>query len=369
MKSIAHLTSAHPRYDTRIFLKQCSSLAKKNNYNITLVVADNGNKEKKNGVDIIPVLQPKKRFERFLKTTKLVFKQAIDLNADLYHIHDPELIPIGLKLKKKGKVVIFDAHEDLPKQLKSKPYLNKILKVLLPLFFSWYEKFSCKKFDAIVTVTKAIEKKFQRINSQTVLVSNYPIINEFNNSVSWSEKSDEVCYVGGISEIRGIKDVVRALHKTTDVKLNLVGEFNVNELQEEVTNYAGWDRVKHLGFLSRNEVSKVLERSFAGIVTFYPVPNHIDAQPNKMFEYMSAGIPVIGSHFPLWKEIIEKNECGITVDPQNPTEIANAINYIQSNPDKAKKMSENGLKAVRDLYNWSIEEKKLFDLYKVLIGE
>ena len=131
----------------------------------------------------------------------------------------------------------------------------------------------------------------------------------------------------------------------------------------------GWACVNALGFLSREQMRQTLSRSVAGIVTFLPVPNHIDAQPNKIFEYMSAGLPVIASHFPLWREIIEGNECGLCVDPLDPAAIAAAMDRLVENPDLARRMGENGRRAVHERYNWGVEEKKLLALYGKLLAE
>ena len=106
--------------------------------------------------------------------------------------------------------------------------------------------------------------------------------------------------------------------------------------------------------------------SKAGLVTFLPSPNHLDAQPNKMFEYMSAGMPIITSNFPLWAEIVKENGCGLCVDPLKPEQIAIAIEYINSNPKEADNMGKNGKKAVLEKYNWGVEEVKLVNLYSRL---
>jgi glycosyltransferase involved in cell wall biosynthesis len=114
-------------------------------------------------------------------------------------------------------------------------------------------------------------------------------------------------------------------------------------------------------------VAKILENSLAGIVTFLPSPNHLEAQPNKMFEYMSAGIPVIASDFPLWREIISGNDCGLLVNPLKPLEIAGAIDYLVNNPAEAKRMGRNGRLAVIEKYNWPMEEKKLLRFYDSIL--
>jgi glycosyltransferase involved in cell wall biosynthesis len=361
---IAHLSSAHPRYDTRIFIKMCSSLAS-HGYDVFLIVADGLGDEVKNGVAIHDVgLNSGGRLSRMSKTVKHVFAAALKLNADIYHFHDPELIPIGLKLKKLGKKVIFDAHEDLPKQILSKPYLNKPAKVVLSKAFILYERWACPKFDAIVCATPFIRDKFLKINPNTVDINNFPLLDELANTSDWSDKLNEVAYVGDISKIRGIQEIVLAMNDTNGVRLNLAGKFADQLLKNKVKNQQAWTKVNELGFLNRQQVNEVLAKSKAGLVTFLPAPNHIDAQPNKMFEYMSAGLPIVTSNFPLWREIVEGNQCGLCVNPLNSKEIGGAIKYIIEHPREAEEMGMNGRKAVEEKYNWKIEERKLLNIYK-----
>lgn len=366
---IAHLTSAHPRNDIRIYHKQLTSLSKK--FECFLITADGfGNNIDENNINIVDIGKPISRLDRMRNAPKKVLEAALKINADIYHLHDPELLQIALKLKKSGKKVIFDAHEDLPKQVLSKPYLNKFNAHIISFIVKYYEKYICSKLDAVVAATPIIREKFSKFSKNTIDINNYPLLGELESlEKNWSNIGSDIAYVGGISKIRGIEECVKSFeYTTTDACLNLVGTFNEKVTLENVKHLEGWDKVVEHGQLPRNEVKGILEKSVAGIVTFLPVPNHIDAQPNKMFEYMSAGIPVIGSNYPLWKSIIEGNNCGICVDPEKPQEIAKAIDRLTSDKKLAEEMGNNGIKAVNEKYNWSIEEAKLFKLYEELLG-
>ena len=366
--NIVHLTSVHSRYDTRIFLKMCSSLSKKH-YSVTLIVADGKGNENNNGIKIIDVGKTARgRLFRMVKTTRKVYDAARIINADIYHIHDPELMPIGLKLKKLGEVVIFDSHEDIPQQILGKPYLNNVLLRLISSIFGLYESYVCKRVDAVIAATPFIRDKFLTINPNTIDINNFPIPSELYSMEDWSKKKRQVCYVGGISVMRGINEIVSAMNHANDgIRLQLGGEFNESDIKRQIKRKTGWKSVDELGFLDRDDVRNVLEESVAGLVTLHPSINYLDSLPVKMFEYMSAGIPVIASNFPLWEEIIEINDCGFCVDPMDPISIADAINFLIEHPDRAKEMGENGYTAVQNKYNWHIEEQKLLKLYQKII--
>ncbi|WP_434563080.1 glycosyltransferase family 4 protein [Pseudomonas sp. R1-6] len=363
---IAHVTSAHSRFDIRIFQKECKTLAL-HGYDVYLVVADGKGDESAEGVNIIDAGFLPGRLNRMFRTTRMVYSKAVSVKADVYHLHDPELIPVGLKLKKLGKTVIFDSHEDVPKQILSKPYLDPLSRRVLSFAFSAYERFACRKMDGVLTATPYIRDKFLSINSNVMDINNFPLVGELSADVEWSEKRREVCYVGGITSIRGIREVVDAMGLAhSGARLNLVGGFSEPGVEAHVKGGSGWASVNQCGQLGRAEVRDVMARSVAGLVTFYPLPNHIDAQPNKMFEYMSSGIPVIASNFPLWREIIEGNDCGICVDPLSPRSIANAIDFIMENPEQAGQMGRNGQKAVSERYNWDVEGRRLLTFYAAL---
>lgn len=360
---IAHLTSAHPRDDVRIFLKECQSLHKLG-HEVSLVVADGLGDEICSGIAILDVGRPVGRLDRMRGTTQKILRRAIDMDADVYHLHDPELLTICLALKRCGKKVIFDAHEDVPKQILGKHYLPRVLRSSIAWVVGRYEEYVCRKIDGVIAATPTICLKFLAINANSQDINNFPIIGELGSASEARETSAEVCYVGGIAAIRGICEMVEALEMTeTDIRLNLVGAFTEADTRERVTNLPGWRKVREWGEQGRDGVRDAMARSVAGLVTLHPTPNYVEALPIKMFEYMSAGVPVIASDFPLWRDIVEGSGCGICVDPLDPAQIARAIDEFAQDPVKTQLLGANGQKAVMEKYNWAIEERKLCAYY------
>lgn len=259
---ICHLTSAHPRFDTRIFLKQCCSLAKK--YDTYLIVADGKGDDFKNNVNILDIGLFSGRINRIVNAPKVIYLKALQVNADLYHIHDPELIPLGIKLKKLGRKVIFDAHEDLPKQILTKHYLNSFFKKMLSKFFEIYEKKQCAKFDGVVTATPYIRDKFMKINNSVIDINNFPTTKEFSHMTKEfidSEPLTSVCYVGAIDVMRGVGSNIDSLPTDGSVSLLLAGKFSNQKFYEECKEKENWRNVEYYGFANRELVQDIFSKS------------------------------------------------------------------------------------------------------------
>ncbi|RFC66854.1 glycosyltransferase [Mesorhizobium denitrificans] len=365
----AHLTSAHPRRDARIFLKECSSLARAG-YDAHLVVADGLGNSAENGVTFTDVGKASGRLSRMVGAAYRVFAAGLKLDADVYHLHDPELLPYAVMLKLKGKTVIFDAHEDLPRQILSKHYLPVAVRKTTSVLAEAGQKSICRRLDFVVAATPVIAQSFRAMGVASEAINNFPLPGELEMSAATrSRKKNQVCYIGGITTVRGIRQIISALGLVkSGVRLTLAGNFAERELEKELMQTKEWKHVDATGFVSRDKVRSILEESIAGLVTLLPTRAYLDSLPVKMFEYMAAGLPVIASDFPLWREIVDDADCGVLVDPEDPQAIADAIDTIVNDPEMARRMGENGARAVREKYNWGIEEKKLLAVYSKLVG-
>jgi glycosyltransferase involved in cell wall biosynthesis len=365
---VVHMTSVHTPFDPRIFHKECRSLARAG-FSVTVIGRD-WEEGERDSVKVRSIQGNSSRLGRMTRTVWRMYEEAKRQDADVYHFHDPELIPIGLLLRAGGKNVIYDIHEDAPKDVMSKPYLPRWSRPFVSRFVEVLERTACGRFSALVVVTPSIARRFKPINEHTIVVHNYPYAHELvqnGESVPWESRRQAVAYVGGLSLVRAIREMVYAMSYLPDslpAELELAGpeakgETNLSELSQ----HPGWARVKHYGFIDQRRTFQILQNVRAGLVLFHPEPNHFEALPQKMFEYMAAGLPVIASDFPFWREILGRSDCALFVDPLSPGEISKAIEYVLTHPREAEEMGRRGQAAVLQNFNWDTEGEKLIQLY------
>nr|WP_315397255.1 glycosyltransferase family 4 protein [uncultured Duganella sp.] len=368
---ICHFSSVHPGLDIRIYRKQCVSLARAG-FDVHLVIgADAAQVAEAAGAGVtVHPLAPATggRLRRMVARGWRCYRAARALDADVYHFHDPELIPYGLLLARQGRTVVYDLHEDLRADIRSKTWIPAALRGVTGALARRLEHHAARRFAALVAATPHIGALFAHSARRVAVIHNYPAIDELvapSSAALKAVRRDSVCYVGAINEMRGIRHVVAAL-EMAPVTLLLAGRFDPPALRDELKAYRGWRQVEEHGFVDRKTVAELMARSLCGLVTLKPEPNFLNSLPIKLFEYMSAGVPVIASDFPLWRGIVEDAECGICVDPENPNAIARAINYLLHHPEQADAMGRNGQRAAASKYRWDVEAAKLVALYHSL---
>lgn len=370
MIKVCHMTSAHGEEDVRIFYKECVSLAKEG-YDTYLV--ERGESREKNGVHIVGAGDlPQNRRRRMTEGARKVYETAKALDADIYHLHDPELLPYGLKLKRAGKKVIFDSHEHTAEAILEKTWITPLVRMPVYWTYSAYQSSVCRKLDAIVTVTPHMVDYFKTINPKTAFVANYPLLSEMTTDISPSEKRRSVGFAGGISAQWNHEKILAALEQLPDCRYCLCGAGSDAYMMQLQTMRA-WNQVDFLGKIPHREVAEKLSCCMAGMAVLTPGRNtgfQLGTMGNtKIFEEMMAGLPIVCTDFLLWREFVEHYRCGICVNTENVEEIASAIRYLLDHPEEARKMGENGRQAVKEKFNWGVEEKKLLALYEEILGE
>lgn len=368
---ITHLTTVHPAFDARIFHKECKSIARAG-YDVTLIACHDQD-EMREGVRIRALPKAHGRLSRMIWRTWAIYREAIRQDADLYHFHDPELLPVGILLRMRGKMVVYDVHEDVSADVAAKHYIPRALRRPLAWTISTLEALSSRLFSGVVAATVTISRRFVAQEQHQVVVSNYPILQEFQTATPsvWHHRSLAVAYVGVLARDRCLPELIEAMSLLPgglQATLKLAGNFSPSTLRKELAGMKGWDRTCVMGVLDRTGVSGLLADVRGGLVVLKPTPAFLESAPVKMFEYMAAGIPIIASDFPRFREIVEGARCGLLVQPDDPVGIAGAIEFILTHPEEAEAMGKRGQEAVVRKYNWASEERKLLHLYRILLG-
>jgi len=369
---VCHLTTVHPIFDVRIFHKECCSLAF-HGFNVTLIACgEREYQEKICGITCISINVPvKNRIQRFIKRSKTVYNKALDVDAEIYHIHDPELLSIGLKLKNKGKKVLFDSHEDITVNILDKNYIPKILRPFIQFIFNKYSSCVLKKLDGIISVTPHIVEKFKNINSKTYQITNFPIVNEeniLNQEKIQKFSTPTIFFAGGVRPLFNHENIIKSLDSIEfDIKYLLAGPAS-SEYLLTLQKLKSWNKVEYLGIIPHSEVKKLYKKSHIGLA----IANYSNngggklgtIGNTKLFEIMLEEIPIICTDFILWKRIIEDNNAGICVNPSDIDSISKAITKLILNGSESRIMGQNGRKIVLERYNWKTQESILIDIYK-----
>ena len=361
---VAHLTSVHPVHDTRILYRECAALSAAG-YDVTLV-APHDRDETVAGIRVKAVRRPKGRPDRLLHTTRDVYRAAVAEHASVYHLHDPELLPVGVALRRTGAAVVYDAHEDAPLQVLGKHWIPAPLRPLAAACVRATASATYGSVDAFVAATPSIAAGLPP--DRTVVVQNFPVVEELAtpDAPALADREHLGVYVGGLSGGRGIREMVVAaglVSEGLDFRLLLAGRWGRAGLESEIARVPGADRVEFLGWQSRSAIRRLLARVRLGLVPLHPARNYLESYPIKLFEYMAAGLPVVASDFPLWRRIVEGAGCGLLIDPLDPSSIASAVTRLLDHPEEASAMGDRGRRAVMARYRWDVEAEKLIALY------
>lgn len=368
---VVHVTTVHRPFDARIFHKQCISLAKAG-YDVTLIQrGDRGGR--RDGVAVAPLRERRSRLGRMTLGVWEAVRQIRQIRPQIVHFHDVELIWGALLLKVLGTpIVIYDVHEDVAKDLDDKAYLPVWLRWPIRQMVNFTEWLARLSFDQMSAATTAIAARFPA--RQVTLVRNTPIVGEMAtlDAPDFVDRPMRAVYLGGLAAFNGPVAMVDAIGKVPadiGVQLLLGGIWPDAAIEAKAKSLPGWDRTEFVGWVDRADVGAIFATARCALVLYQPTPNVIDSEPNKFFECLSAGLPLIASNFPIWRALIEKFECGICVDPNNHDAIAGAITWMMEHPAEAQAMGERGRQAVLNGYNWTVDAATLTAMYRKLLAD
>lgn len=368
---IVQISTLHAPLDVRIFHKECRTLARAGHDVHLLVNRLPANEMYGVKFHLIEWRHTPIRPLRIRRRLRAACDLALSLKADVYHFHDAELILIANKLRQSGAKIIYDVHEDSPQEVLDVNPDRPLYARAKHFVFKRLWRKSMAVVDHFVCATPAIASMFP--SERTTTVANYPLLDEFvpleASTPPKMPPRPQFVFIGGISEIRGAREMVEAVNllpRSLDARLLLVGEFQPPALESKLRHLPGWSHVEARPWLPREEMIPLLRGAAGGLALFHPGPNHVAALPNKIFEYMAAGLPVIASNFPLWSDLLVREGCGITADPLDPRAIARAMESFLAQPDQSAAMGRRGQQAVWERYNWEAESAKLIDVYRKL---
>lgn len=367
MTRICHITTVHGPFDDRIFFKQCRSLAQAG-FEAHLVAPIDGDVVE-DGVHLHSVRVPSARLLRPVVGAWRAFRKARNLKAAVYQVHDPELLWVALLLKRRGNRVIYDMHESMRRHILTKSWLGPAwMRKVASRLYGWFEDLAIRRLDHVLVVVESMRDDILRLHParahKVTVLRNLPVIALIDRSLQAVAKNPEftLIYVGGLSRIRGIKEVVTALAELPGVRLKLLGPWSDSDYRAECTLLPAWGQVQDLGQVRMDAVYDHVRAADMGLCLLYPVHNYMISLPIKTFEYMACGLPMLLSDFPFWRTVYGR--FAWFADTLDPASIGEAIRQAMEHRTEGAEMGLEARRVVREDYSWEAESRVLVDLYR-----
>jgi len=374
---VCHFSSVHSIHDTRVFSRECVSLAKY--FDVTLIAIGNFTGQKQ-GVRIIGIPEAKTKLERFFGTTFKVFVSAIKTEADIFHIHDAEMLPFALVLSLLGKKVIYDIHENTKQDILLKPWLKQDLKAKAARMYDALLKFSSRFVHYIpVVANEQFLPIFHVKPKQYTVIQNFADVDEMRKYKVEDRlilPDNHIFYVGMIKDMYyDFNVLIEAVHQLKQkgfiVFVHAVGYFGAN-VKHDFEDNKCWHEVKEqihfYGKLSIDSAYRISMQCKLGICLKNQPEEMLVSHERKFFEYMAVALPSVFCQSKIYRDINDEYKIGEAIDLKSAEQMALAIQIILSNEDEYRLMQANCIKASEEKYNWKSQERILVNIYKRLIG-
>lgn len=364
---VCQITSVHPNDDIRIFVKECSSLAKAG-VDVTLI-ANNDRNETRNGVHIKALKKRNSAIKRILFNLPIILIFCLRKRFDVYHGHDPELIPVLFILRCFGKKVVYDMHENFPKQLASKElpsYVKKIVGGIWPII----ERI-CLRRMSVVFAESSYKEDYPYVKS-SVDILNMPLVTHLSDMEVNKKDIFTLGYVGGVSQdrycLRILETVLSLQQSGYRIGFDCVGPIESASTEAKINELLGQlENVRFYGELPPNAAWSIISKCHVGIAMLMPKPNYVGSYPTKLFEYIALGMPVLTSNFELYKPVVEGNNVGYCIDPLQPEIFEEKVIELYKNKEQYDALCNNTNGILEEKYNWENEVSKLQSFYAGLL--
>lgn len=363
----------HDWDDDRIYQRACIGLTREG-HEVYLVATEPTQTPKEESVRF-KWIKRRSGWRRRWFSSREAIEKATETNADVYHFHDPDLLPHVLRLKKAKpeSVVIYDIHENYAGR-----FQNWGLPAFLGRWFRIYEKSVIKKLDGYTTVSESMGRLFLNVQTPSIVIRNSTDLTRLEQlDVKAIEPyNPPAIYTSGThSHARHCLQTVIAMEyisSSNECQIVFAGTY-ADGIEKEMLDAAEEANKSHLlkleGMLPWEENFKRTAKAYAGCVFYEDNPNNRVGIPNRLFEYMYCGIPVIATDFPELRKIVDDAQCGLLVDSENPESISKGISYLLENPFEARQMGERGRLAMESKYGYHVDLKHTIDFYTTLSNE
>ena len=371
---VVHLSTVHHLHDVRITVKEAASLARAG-FAVTVVArAGEPVADRPDGLALEPLPATAGRVSRLLGVREAA-RRAIAHRPALVHLHDPELLAIVPRLRAAGARVVYDMHEDLPRQLMAKPWLPRWSRAPFSRLVAAVEPRLVARCDGLVVVDGAWLERHP--GPPAALVRNLPLAREVRargeDPPPVHRRPPRLVYAGGVDESRGATVMVRAMHAActdgaapADARLDVCGPVRPPALGDALAALDPTRRTALHGWLDRPRLLALLDGARAGLLMLAPHPNYAHAYATKLYEYLRAGLPVIASDLPSHREVIERHGCGLIVPYGDVDALADAMRRLLTDDALTERLAAGAREAWRASRTFESEFDDLLALYAKL---
>ncbi len=373
MIKVCHISTVHHAFDDRIFYKECRSLAA-NGYHVSLIVEHNRD-EMVDGVHIVALPFAGSRARRFLVNSFRAFSKGMKTGAALIHLHDPELILIGLLFRLCGRKVIFDIHELVYVHLEQKDWLNPFLLKGIKITYRISESLAIRYFNRIILVVDDdsfrdyFSMNYPAQQEKFTYIRNFCMLSMIDQALPAQLETDKpvLIYAGGLTRIRGIREVIKAIDLMENSPLFILfGQWSEDDYLAACMSEPGWRNVRYMGYKRLEDVYPFMKSADLGIALLYPLKNYLTSLPVKAFEYMACSLPILMSDFPFWEKTFGDGAWFADVNQVDAIRIQ--LEAILSNREEMKEKGRIGRKMVEERFSWEAEEQRLLTCYQEVLS-